>query len=180
MIIRNSHSTVYVTDQDRAKAFYTEKLGFEVREDARLGNFRWLTVAPKTQPDHCIILYLLEPGPMMDAEACAAIRKLLEKGVLGGGVLETDDCRRTYEELKAKGVHFLSEPKEMPYGIEALFRDDDGNFFSMGQKSRSPSPAGLRPATSPASGRGEEHRRHSGRANEPDLTSPARRYFARI
>ena len=104
MITKQSHSTVYVTDQDRAKAFYTEKLGFEVREDARLGDFRWLTVAPKAQPDSCIILYLLTPGPMMDAEACASLRALLAKGVLGGGVLETDDCRRTYAELKAKGV----------------------------------------------------------------------------
>jgi catechol 2,3-dioxygenase-like lactoylglutathione lyase family enzyme len=134
MIIKHSHTTLYVTDQDRAKDFYTEKLGFEVREDSRMGDFRWLTVAPKTQRDSCIILYLLKPGPMMDAEACDALRKLLDKGVLGGGVLETDDCRRTYEELKAKGVAFFSEPKEMPYGIEALFRDDSGNFWSMGQK----------------------------------------------
>ena len=134
MIIKHSHTTLYVTDQDRAKDFYTEKLGFEVREDSRMGDFRWLTVAPKTQRDSCIILYLLKPGPMMDAEACDALRKLLDKGVLGGGVLETDDCRRTYQELKAKGVEFFSEPKEMPYGIEALFRDDSGNFWSMGQK----------------------------------------------
>jgi len=134
MITKHSHTTLYVTDQERAKAFYTEKLGFEVREDARLGDFRWLTVAPKTQPDSCIILYLLKPGPMMDAEACEALRTLLAKGVLGGGVLETDDCRRTHAELKAKGVEFFSEPKEMPYGIEALFRDDFGNVWSMGEK----------------------------------------------
>jgi hypothetical protein len=105
-----------------------------VRDDAKMGDFRWLTVAPKTQPDACIILYGLKPGPMIDAEACAAIETLLRKGVLGGGVLQADDCRRTYEELKAKGVKFISEPKEMPYGIEALFRDDSGNFWSMGQK----------------------------------------------
>jgi predicted enzyme related to lactoylglutathione lyase len=134
MITKHSHSTVYVLDQDCAKAFYTEKLGFEVRDDARMGDFRWLTVAPKTQPDACIILMAITPGPMMDEEACAMIRKLLEKGVLGGGVLETDDCRRTYQELKARGVPFFSEPKEMPYGIEALFRDDSGNFYSMGEK----------------------------------------------
>lgn len=134
MITKHSHSTVYVLDQDRAKAFYTEKLGFEVRDDATLGNFRWLTVAPKTQPDACIILMALEPGPMMDQQACDMIRALLKKGVLGGGVLETDNCRRTYEELKAKGVEFFREPKEMPYGIEALFRDDSGNFYSMGER----------------------------------------------
>jgi predicted enzyme related to lactoylglutathione lyase len=134
MIIKHSHSTVYVLDQDRAKAFYTEKLGFEVRDDARLGEFRWLTVAPKTQPDACIILMALKPTPMMDQEACDMIRALLAKGVLGGGVLEADDCRRTYEELMAKGVNFIREPKEMPYGIEALFRDDSGNFWSMGER----------------------------------------------
>jgi predicted enzyme related to lactoylglutathione lyase len=134
MITKHSHSTVYVTDQDRAKAFYTEKLGFEVRDDARMGDFRWLTVAPKTQPDACIILFALKPGPMMDQEACDMIAALLKKGVLGGGVLETDNCRRTYEELKGRGVEFISEPKEMPYGIEALFRDDSGNFWSMGER----------------------------------------------
>jgi Glyoxalase/Bleomycin resistance protein/Dioxygenase superfamily len=89
---------------------------------------------PKTQPDACIILFALKPSPMMDQEACDMIRELLAKGVLGGGVLETDDCRRTYEELKAKGVEFIREPKEMPYGIEALFRDDSGNFYSMGER----------------------------------------------
>jgi predicted enzyme related to lactoylglutathione lyase len=134
MITKHSHSTVYVLDQDRAKAFYTEKLGFEVRDDARMGDFRWLTVAPKTQPDACIILMALKPGPMMDQESCDMIRKLLDKGVLGGGVVETDDCRRTYAELEERGVQFISEPKEMPYGIEALFRDDSGNFYSMGEK----------------------------------------------
>ena len=77
MITKHSHSTVYVLDQDRAKAFYTEKLGFEVRDDARMGNFRWLTVAPKTQPDACIILMALEPGRMMDQEAFYMIRALL-------------------------------------------------------------------------------------------------------
>ncbi|MFO0616784.1 MAG: VOC family protein [Polyangiaceae bacterium] len=134
MITKHSHSTVYVLDQDRAKAFYTEKLGFEVRDDAKMGEFRWLTVAPKTQPDACIILMAVTPGPMMDQESCDMIRELLEKGVLGGGVVETDNCRRTYEELKAKGVEFIREPKEMPYGIEALFKDDSGNFYSMGEK----------------------------------------------
>jgi predicted enzyme related to lactoylglutathione lyase len=131
MINKHSHSTVYVTDQDRAKAFYTEKLGFEVRDDVRVGDFRWLTVAPKTQPDACIILFALKPGGMLDQEACDMLQALLKKGVLGGGVLETENCRRTYEELKARGVQFTSEPKEMPYGIEAILRDDSGNFYSM-------------------------------------------------
>lgn len=132
MIVRQSHTTIYVVDQDRAKAFYTEKLGFEVRDDVRMGNFRWLTVAPKTQP--AAILMPVQASPMMDAETAAQLRGLIEKGVIGAGVLEVDDCKKTYDELKARGVTFLREPKEMPYGIEALLRDDSGNFFSMTQR----------------------------------------------
>jgi catechol 2,3-dioxygenase-like lactoylglutathione lyase family enzyme len=134
MITKQSHSTVYVTDQDRAKAFYTEKLGFEVRDDAKMGPFRWLTVGPKTQPDLNIILYGIIPGPWMTEENAAMLKKLVEAGAIGGGVLECDDIRKEYETLKARGVEFKSEPKEMPYGIEAVFRDDSGNFWSLGQK----------------------------------------------
>ena len=134
MITKHSHATVYVTDQDRAKAFYVDKLGFEVRDDAKMGDFRWLTVAPKTQPDTCIILYGIKPGPWMTEENASMLKKLVESGAIGGGVLECDDIRREYETLKAKGVEFKSEPKEMPYGIEAVFRDDSGNFWSLGQK----------------------------------------------
>ena len=134
MITKQSHSTVYVTDQDRAKAFYTEKLGFEVRDDARMGSFRWLTVAPKTQRDSCIVLMAISPGPMLSEEQAGMLKKLVESGALGGVVLESDDVRRDYQELKAKGVEFVSEPKQMPYGIEAVFHDDSGNFFSLTQR----------------------------------------------
>ena len=134
MITKQTHATVYVTDQDRAKAFYTEKLGFEVRDDARMGEFRWLTVAPKTQPDMCIVLYAIKAGAWMTEENAAMIKKLVEGGAIGGGVLECDDIRKEYETLKAKGVEFKGEPKEMPYGIEAVFKDDSGNFWSLGQK----------------------------------------------
>ena len=134
MILKQSHSMVYVIDHDRAKAFYTEKLGFGVRDDARMGNFRWLTVGPKTQPDIRIILYKIEPGMKMNEEQAATLRKLVEAGALSGGVLEADDCRREYEELRARGVEFVSEPREMPYGIEAVFKDDSGNFYSLGQR----------------------------------------------
>ena len=134
MITRHSHSTVWVLDQTSAKAFYTEKLGFECRDDVNMGPFRWLTVAPKTQPDACIVLMALVPGPMADAATIDQLRALVAKGVLGGGVLECDDCKATYEELKARGVEFIREPKEMPYGIEALFKDDSGNFYSMCQR----------------------------------------------
>src|SRR5262245_66040106 len=108
MITKHSHSCVYVTDQDRAKAFYTEKLGFEVRDDARMGSFRWLTVGPKTQPDLRIVLYLLQPNAWMTEEHVTALRKLVEAGVLGVGVLECEDIRREYEELTAKGGEFKS------------------------------------------------------------------------
>ena len=134
MITKQTHATIYVTDQDRAKAFYTEKLGFEVRDDARMGSFRWLTVAPKTQPDMCIVLYGIVAGGFMTEENAAMLRKLVEGGAIGGGVLECDDIRKEYEALKAKGVEFKGEPKEMPYGIEAVFKDDSGNFWSLGQK----------------------------------------------
>jgi predicted enzyme related to lactoylglutathione lyase len=134
MITKHSHACVYVTDQDRAKAFYTEKLGMEVRDDVRMGSFRWLSVAPKTQPDACIVLMLVAPGPMLNEEQAGQLRALLEAGVLGAGVLETDDCQRDYEELKAQGVQFAREPKEMPYGVEALMRDDSGNFYSLTQR----------------------------------------------
>jgi predicted enzyme related to lactoylglutathione lyase len=131
MIRRMSHTSVYVLDQDRAKAFYTEKLGFEVRTDAKMGDFRWLTVAPKGQADFEVVLMPIRPGMMMPEEACAKLRSLVEGGYMGAGVFETADCKRTYEELKARGVEFKGEPTERPYGIEALFKDDSGNWFSL-------------------------------------------------
>ncbi len=134
MITKQTHTTIYVTDQDRAKAFYTEKLGFEVRDDASMGNFRWLTVGPKTQPDLRIVLYALKPNAWIGQEHIDALRKLVEAGVMGAGVLECDDIRKEYETLKAKGVEFKGEPKEQPYGIEAVLKDDSGNFWSLGQK----------------------------------------------
>jgi len=136
MIQRLSHTSVYVLDQDRAKAFYTEKLGFEVREDQRMGDFRWLTVGPKGQNEIELILMPLRPSPMMDEATCATLRALVEKGTFGAGVLATDDCQKTYEELKARGVTFTQPPQKRPYGIEALLRDDSGNWFSMTERAR--------------------------------------------
>ncbi|MBH1934978.1 VOC family protein [Streptomyces sp. AV19] len=126
-------TTVWVLDQDRAKEFYTEKLGLEVRTDMTLGGdkgMRWLTVGGKGQPD--VELALMVPGgPAMDPESAEAVRRLLAKGALGAGVLATDDVRRDYETFKAQGVEFLQEPQERPYGTEAIFRDDSGNWFSL-------------------------------------------------
>lgn len=135
MIKGMSIVTVWVLDQDRAKEFYTEKLGFEVRTDMRLGGdggMRWLTVGAKDQPD--VQLTLMVPGtPGLDPESAEAIKKLVAKGVLGAGVLTTDDIHGDYAALKAKGVEFIQEPQERPYGTEALFRDDSGNWFSFTQ-----------------------------------------------
>jgi len=137
MINRLSHATLWVLDQDAALRFYTEKLGFEVRRDQSIDSFRWLTVGPPDQPD--VQLVLLEPGPpMMDAASADQIRALVAKGAMGTGVFATDDCRGTYEELKARGVEFLQEPTERFYGIEATFRDDSGNWFSLTQPAEVP------------------------------------------
>ena len=140
MLTRLSHATAYVLDQDAALAFYTDKLGFEVRSDVSMGEafegagagFRWLTVGPPTQPDLQLILSDVAMG--RDEETAALFRDLVTRGAFGIGVLETDDCRRTYEELSARGVTFLSEPEERPYGIEAVLRDDSGNWFSVTQR----------------------------------------------
>jgi catechol 2,3-dioxygenase-like lactoylglutathione lyase family enzyme len=133
MISKLSHTTVWVLDQDEALDFYTQKLGFEVRVDETMDGFRWLTVSPPDQPDHELIL--LEPGgPMMDEDAARQVKELVAKGALGLGAFETKDCKATYAELSSRGVTFLSEPTERFYGIEATFRDNSGNWFSMTQR----------------------------------------------
>src|SRR6201984_2438373 len=106
MIQRLSHTTLYVLDQDSARDFYVNKLGLEVQMDRKMDNgFRWLTVSPKGQPDLQIILMQVD-GANMQPETAKTIRGLLTQGKLNGGVLQTADCRKTYEELKAKGVEF--------------------------------------------------------------------------
>ncbi len=134
MIQRLSHATIWVLDQEAARAFYVEKLGFEVRHDETLGGFRWLTVAPRNQKDLELVLMPVAPSPMLDEKSAASLRSLVEKGALGPGVLETDDCKATYEELKGKGVEFTSPPVERPYGIECLMRDNSGNWISVVQR----------------------------------------------
>lgn len=118
MIQRLSHTSIYVFDQDAARDFYVNKLGFEIRMDQSMENgFRWLTASPKGQPDMPLIL----------------MKSLMEKGRLGGGVHQVDDCQATYEDLKAKGVEFLSPLAERFYGIECVLKDNSGNWFSMTQ-----------------------------------------------
>jgi catechol 2,3-dioxygenase-like lactoylglutathione lyase family enzyme len=135
MIQKYSHTTIFVLDQDSAYDFYVNKLGLEVRTDARMENgFRWLTVGPKGQPDLEIVLMQVQAGAMMDEARAEQLRELIRQGTLGAGVMETPNCRRTYEELKAKGVEFTREPTEQFYGIEALFKDDSGNWFSLTER----------------------------------------------
>ncbi|HYT80903.1 MAG TPA: VOC family protein [Actinomycetota bacterium] len=133
MIRTLSHVVVYVLDQDRAVRFYTEALGFTVRTDVTMDGFRWLTVGPESQPDVAILL--AEPAPpMFSEEDGSAVKTLVAKGAFSGGVLETDDCRATFEDLRGKGVTFLEEPADRPYGVEAVFRDDSGNWFSLTER----------------------------------------------
>ena len=131
MIQRLSHTIVWVIDQDGAHDFYVNKLGFDVRTDNNMEGFRWLTVGPKGQPDVEIVLLPVMPGPMMDADTLASLRQLVQKGALGVGMFETPDCKKTYAELKERGVEFLSPPTERFYGIEALGKDNSGNWFSL-------------------------------------------------
>jgi catechol 2,3-dioxygenase-like lactoylglutathione lyase family enzyme len=132
MIDRLSHVTFYVLDQEEAKRFYVYTLGFELRNDVKMDNgFRWLTVSPPAQKDLEIVLALIEPGMMFDEEEAAALRKLVSSGKFGAGVLGTPDCRRTYEELKAKGVKFRSEPEDQFYGTECIMEDNSGIWFSV-------------------------------------------------
>ena len=137
MIQRLSHTVVYVFYQAESLIFYRDKLGFEVRTDATMDNgFRWLTVGPKTQPYFEISLMKLAEGPMCDAETAATLKKLVQKGTFSIGVFDTDDCRGTYAELVAKGVEFMKPPEEKFYGIEAVGKDNSGNWFSMTQETK--------------------------------------------
>jgi catechol 2,3-dioxygenase-like lactoylglutathione lyase family enzyme len=128
MITHVSLATVWVNDQEEAKAFYVDKLGFQVATDVTMGDgYRWLTVA---HPDHPELeLTLMRPGPPLDEVSAAAVQRMLDKGSLGAVGLATDDCRKTHEELSAKGVEFVQEPSDRPYGVEAIIRDNSGNWL---------------------------------------------------
>jgi catechol 2,3-dioxygenase-like lactoylglutathione lyase family enzyme len=143
MITKFSHTTIFVISQEKAYDFYVNKLGFKVKTDALMGNgYRWLTVNPQEQPDLEIVLMEVLHESMIKSESCPegldeesrnAFKVLLDKGILGAGVMYTNDCRAAYEELKAKGVQFRGEPKEQLYGIEVVMFDGCGNWFSVTQ-----------------------------------------------
>jgi uncharacterized glyoxalase superfamily protein PhnB len=127
---------LWVHDQDEALAFYTSKLGMEVRQDVtvpEMGEFRWLTVGPPDQPDIAIVLMAVPGPPVMDEATSATVHELVAKGFAGTLFLTTDDCQATYEQLLARGVEFTSPPEKMPYGIDAGFRDPSGNSFRLTQ-----------------------------------------------
>jgi catechol 2,3-dioxygenase-like lactoylglutathione lyase family enzyme len=131
-----STAQLWVHDQDEALAFYTKKVGMEVRSDVTLpemGNFRWLTVGPAGQPDIAIVLMAIPGPPVMDAETADQVRKLMAKGFAGTIFLETDDVQASYGELKGRGVEFSEEPEERPYGIDSAFRDPSGNNIRLTQ-----------------------------------------------
>jgi uncharacterized glyoxalase superfamily protein PhnB len=135
-MIKIANAQLWVHDQDEALAFYTQKLGMEVRIDvtlAEMGNFRWLTVGPAGQPDFAIVLMAIPGPPVMDAETAEQVRSLMAKGFAGTVFLTTDDCQASYEELKARGVEFTEQPEERPYGIDSGFRDPSGNSLRLTQ-----------------------------------------------
>jgi catechol 2,3-dioxygenase-like lactoylglutathione lyase family enzyme len=135
MLTKLSHATIYVLNQDSAYDFYVNKLGFKVHTDAPMGpGMRWLTVTPPDQPDLEIILQAIHEGSMFKEEAARQMKELVKKGTFGFGVFECDDLLATYEELKTKGVVFKKPPTKEFYGYEALFVDDSGNWFSLGEK----------------------------------------------
>ncbi|NSL86115.1 VOC family protein [Chitinophaga solisilvae] len=131
MITKMTHTSVYVLDQERARDFYVNKLGFKVITDVPMGTaHRWLTVAPQEQDGIEIVLMPVSAGGF-SPEAADTLRELIAKGTFGVGVLTCNDIYATYEELKAKGVEFTKAPKKEFYGTEAVFRDDSGNWFSL-------------------------------------------------
>ena len=135
MITKMNHVSIYVLDQDSAHDFYVNKLGFKVHTDAPMGpGKRWLTVTPPEQPDIEITLMAIDEGMMFTKDTAAKMRDLVQGGTFGFGVFECDDLNATYEELNAKGVEFTKPPTQEFYGYEALFKDDSGNWFSLGQK----------------------------------------------
>ena len=135
-MIRIGTAQLWVHDQDEALRFYTEKVGLEIRQDVtvpEMGNFRWLTVGPPQQDDIAIVLMAIPGPPLMDADTERQVRDLVAKGFAGTVFLSTDDCRAAYKELVSRGVEFVEEPEDRPYGVDAGFRDPSGNNIRLTQ-----------------------------------------------
>jgi catechol 2,3-dioxygenase-like lactoylglutathione lyase family enzyme len=131
MITNISLTTIYCLDQEETRDFYVANLGFEARTDVSLNGFRWLTIGHPSQPE--LEAALMVPGPPLDPDAADFVRRQLEKGQGTGLGLRVDDCKATYEELVARGVTFLQEPSDRPYGVEAVLRDNAGNWLVLHQ-----------------------------------------------
>jgi predicted enzyme related to lactoylglutathione lyase len=135
-MIKIANAQLWVHDQDEALAFYTQKLGWEVRSDvtlAEMGDFRWLTVGPVGQPDFAVVLMAIPGAPVMDSGTADQVRDLMGKGFAGTVFLTTDDCQASYEELSRRGVEFTETPEERPYGIDSAFRDPSGNSIRLAE-----------------------------------------------
>lgn len=135
-MIKIATAQLWVHDQDEALAFYTKKVGLEVRSDvtlAEMGNFRWLTVGPAGQEDVAIVLMAIPGPPVLDAETQAQVRELTAKGAAGTVFLTTDDCDAAFAELSARGVEFNEKPTDQPYGRDCGFRDPSGNNIRLTQ-----------------------------------------------
>jgi len=135
-MIRIANAQLWVHDQDEALAFYTRKLGMEVRIDVtvpEMGDFRWLAVGPPGQPDVSIVLMAIPGPPVMDDATTDQVRDLMGKGFAGTVFLTTEDCLATYKELTGRGVEFVEEPDQRPYGLDSAFRDPSGNHIRLTQ-----------------------------------------------
>ncbi|MDF2582807.1 MAG: lactoylglutathione lyase-like lyase [Mycobacterium sp.] len=136
-MIKIASAHLWVHDQDIALRYWTEKVGFEVRQDVSLpdldNTFRWLTVGPRGQDDVSIVLMAVPGPPVMDAATQEEVRNLTAKGFAGTIFLTTEDCQATFEELRSRGVEFTEEPHQMPYGIDCGFRDPSGNSVRLTQ-----------------------------------------------
>ena len=134
MISKLTHASVYVIDQESARDFYVNKLGFIEKMRVPIGDDAfWLTVSPTEQPDLEITLMPINKGGMFKEEVAKNLTELVKNGTFGFGVFQCKDVFATYEDLKSKGVVFTKEPTKEFYGIESMFRDNSGNWFSLTQ-----------------------------------------------
>jgi predicted enzyme related to lactoylglutathione lyase len=131
-----ANAQLWVTDQDEARAFYVDKLGWTVREDLtppELGGFRWLSVAPSEESDTAVVLMAIPGEPVFNEETGSQVRALLAQGAVGAIFLQTDDVQAEYEAIKARGVD-IPEPEQQPWGIDTGFRDPSGNHIRLAQR----------------------------------------------
>lgn len=128
MITHVSIASVFVKDVDASKRFYVDVFGFAERDDITMdGGYRWCTVVHPDHPE--LMLNLTVPGPPLADDLVEAMRRSLDGGGLPGLGMTVDDCQKTFEDLSAKGVTFLQEPVQRPYGTEAVCRDNSGNWI---------------------------------------------------